>query len=332
VTPGASGAGGGPAGGSPAGAGERGSGPAGPGGSAPGEGIRRPVLRAWLIGARLHTLPAAAAPVLVGGGLAGWRDGFALWPFLAALAGALLIQIATNFANDLHDFERGADTDERHGFVRVTQAGLVPPGRVRRWMWAAFALAFVPGAYLARVAGWPVVAVGLASVAAGLAYTGGPFPLAYHGLGEPFVFLFFGLVAVVVTAYVQTLAFDSSSILAGAGVGAFTTAILVVNNLRDIPTDERAGKRTLAVRLGEDGSRTEYVLLLAAAAAVPPVGVAAAGWPPAALLALAGVLAAAPAVSKVLRFEERGELNAALSETGRAVGLYGLLLAVGLAL
>jgi len=328
VTPGGSG----PGGRGRGGGGGVGTGPAGSGGAAPGEGVRRPVLRAWLVGARLHTLPAAAAPVLVGGGLAGWRSGFAVGPFLAALAGALLIQVATNFANDLHDFERGADTDERQGFVRVTQSGLVPPARVRRWMWAAFALAFVPGVYLAGVAGWPVVAVGLASVAAGLAYTGGPFPLAYHGLGEPFVFVFFGLVAVAMTAYVQTLAFDPSSLLAGAGVGALTTAILVVNNLRDIPTDRRAGKRTLAVRMGEGGSRTEYVLLLAAAAAVPPLGVAVAGWPPAALLALAGVLAAAPAVRKVLRFEERGELNAALSETGRAVGLYGLLLAVGLAL
>jgi len=290
------------------------------------------VLRAWVTGARLHTLPAAAAPVLAGGGLARWRGGFALLPFLAALAGALLIQIATNFANDYHDFHRGADTDAREGFVRVTQAGLVPPGRVRRWMWEAFGLAFVPGLYLAWVAGWPVVVVGLASVAAGLAYTGGPWPLAYHGLGEPFVFVFFGLVAVGMTGYVQTLRFEPSSLLAGAGVGAFTTAILVVNNLRDIPTDAEAGKRTLAVRLGEGGSRAEYFLLLAAALAVPPLGVALAGWPPAALLACAGVAAAAPAARKIVAFEARGELNAALSETGRALGLYGLLLAVGLAL
>jgi len=313
------------AGGSPA----PGGGPDGPRGR-PAE--RRAVVRAWTIGARLHTLPAAAAPVFVGGGLARWAGRFAPGPFVAALAGALLIQIATNFANDYHDFHRGADTDEREGFVRVTQAGLVPPERVRRWMIQSFGLALLPGLYLAWVAGWPVVAVGLASIAAGMAYTGGPWPLAYHGLGEPFVFVFFGLVAVSVTEYVQTLTFDPSSLVAGCGVGALTTAILVVNNLRDIPTDRLAGKHTLAVRLGEEGSRREYALLLLVALAAPVVGVALCGWPAWSLLASAASLLGLAPLRTLRTFGARSELNGALSSTGRAVLVYGLLLGAGLAL
>jgi 1,4-dihydroxy-2-naphthoate octaprenyltransferase len=293
---------------------------------------RRATLRAWVIGARLHTLPAAAAPVLVGGGLAAWRRGFAPAAFAAALAGALLIQIGTNFANDYHDFHRGADTEDRQGFVRVTQAGLVPPGRVRGWMMQSFALALLPGAYLAWVAGWPVVLVGLASIVAGLAYTGGPWPLAYHGLGEPFVFLFFGLVAVSMTEYVQTLRFDPPSLVAGAGVGALTTAILVVNNLRDIPTDRQAGKHTLAVRLGEKGSRLEFEALLVMALAAPIVGVALCGWPAASLLGSAALLFALAPLRTVRGFRDRTELNGALSGTGRALLAYGIALAVGLAL
>lgn len=320
----------------PSGAADR-EGRAGPGGppgpqGQPGPGAdRRAVRRAWTIGARLHTLPAAAAPVFVGGGLARWAGRFAPGPFVAALVGALLIQIATNFANDYHDFHRGADTEEREGFVRVTQSGLVPPGRVRRWMIQTFVLAFLPGLYLAWVGGWPVVVVGLASIAAGVAYTGGPWPLAYHGLGEPFVFVFFGLVAVSVTEYVQTLSFDPSSLVAGCGVGALTTAILVVNNLRDIPTDRLADKRTLAVRLGEGGSRREFALLVLVAVTAPLVGVVAFGWPAWALLASgAGLLGLGP-LRTLRTFGARSELNGALSATGRVVLVYGLVLAVGLA-
>ncbi|MDP2481559.1 MAG: 1,4-dihydroxy-2-naphthoate polyprenyltransferase [Candidatus Palauibacterales bacterium] len=310
-------------------------GPPAPGG-APGprgpSAERRAVLRAWTIGARLHTLPAAAAPVFVGGGLARWAGRFAPGPFVAALVGALLIQIATNFANDYHDFHRGADTDEREGFLRVTQAGLVRPERVRRWMMQSFGLALLPGLYLAWVAGWPVVAVGLASIAAGMAYTGGPWPLAYHGLGEPFVFVFFGLVAVSVTEYVQTLTFDPSSLVAGCGVGALTTAILVVNNLRDIPTDRLADKHTLAVRLGEEGSRREYALFLLVALAAPVAGVALFGWPAWSLLASGASLLGLAPLRTLRTFGARSELNGALSSTGRVVLVYGLLLGVGLAL
>lgn len=289
-------------------------------------------LRVWLTGARTHTLPAAAAPVVVGGGLASAQGAFALLPFLAALAGALAIQVGTNFANDYFDYVKGADTEDRRGFTRVTQAGLASPDRVRRWMATAFGAACVPGLYLVWVGGWPILAIGLLSLAAGLAYTGGPFPLGYHGLGEPFVFVFFGLVAVAGTHYVQALRFEPESLLAGAGVGAFTTAILVVNNVRDRETDARAGKRTMAVRLGVRGSRLEYLALLAAAAAAPASGVAWLGWSPWALMGTAALGAVFPAARKVLESREAAKLDAALAGTGRAVALYGVALGIGLTL
>lgn len=300
----------------------------------PGGGGNEPpsTLRVWLMGARTHTLPAAAAPVLAGGGLAAAEGAFALLPFLAALAGALAIQVGANFANDYFDYVKGADTEARRGFTRVTQAGLAPPARVRRWIAGAFGAACVPGLYLVWVGGWPILVVGLASMAAALAYTGGPFPLGYHGLGEVFVFVFFGLVAVAGTHYVQALRFEPESLLAGAGVGAFTSAILVVNNLRDRETDARAGKRTLAVRLGARGSRLEYAGLLAAAAAAPAAGAAWLGWSPWALAATAAVAAALPAARKVLGSVDAAELDAALAWTGRAVALYGMALGLGLVL
>ena len=288
-------------------------GPPGGGRSDGGPGL----LRVWVLGARLHTLPAAAAPVLAGAGLARGDGAFAPLPSLAALASALLIQVGTNFANDYFDWVRGADTDDRRGgFTRVTQSGLASPRRVRRWMAGAFAAACVPGAYLVWVGGWPILLVGLASIAAGVAYTGGPWPLAYHGLGEPFVVLFFGFVAVSGTHYVNALRFDAGTLAAGAGVGAMCAAILVVNNLRDRETDARAGKRTLAVRLGVGGSRAEYAALLA-------------GWSPWTLLAWAGVAAAGPALATVMRSRRPEGLDRALISTGRALALYGLLLGVG---
>ena len=293
---------------------------------------RPSTFRVWLVGARTHTLPAAAAPVVVGGGLASAQGAFALLPFAAALASALAIQVGTNFANDYYDYVKGADTEERRGFTRVTQAGLASPERVRRWMAWAFAAACLPGLYLVWVGGWPILIVGLLSLAAGVAYTGGPYPLGYHGLGEPAVFVFFGLVAVAGTHYVQALRFEPESLLAGAGVGAFVTAILVVNNLRDRETDARAGKRTLAVRLGERGSRLEYLALLAVAAAAPGLGVLWLGWSPWALAGTAAVAAALPAARKVLGSRAAPELDAALAGTGRAVALYGMALGIGLAL
>jgi 1,4-dihydroxy-2-naphthoate octaprenyltransferase len=286
----------------------------------------------WIQAARPKTLVAAAAPVFVGAGLAAHDGAFAGVPALAALLGALLIQIGTNLANDYYDFVRGADTHERVGPLRVTQAGLIAPAEVRRAMILVLAAAMVPGAYLVAVAGWAVVWIGLVSIACAVLYTGGPAPLAYHGLGDVFVFVFFGLVAVGGTYYVQARAWPVDAWLAGAGIGALSTAVLVVNNLRDIGTDAAVGKRTLAVRLGSAGTRGEYALLLAVAAGVPAIGVAWLGWPASALGALvAAPLAVAPARAVFTHTSPR-DLLPALGGTARVLAVYGTALALGLAL
>lgn len=288
--------------------------------------------RAWLMAARPKTLTAAVAPVLVGTGLAAHHGTFAGLPALAALVGAVLIQIGTNLANDYYDFVRGGDTDERVGPVRVTQAGLLPPEVVRRGMIVVLGAAMLVGVYLVQVGGWPIVWIGLASVALAVLYTGGPFPLAYHGLGDVFVFVFFGLIAVGGTYWVQARAWPPDAILAGAALGALNTAILVINNLRDIGTDRAAGKRTLAVRLGVEGTKAEYAVLLLGAAAVPVAGVVRSGWPPAALAALLSMPLALTPLRAVMRHEHPRELLPALGGTARVVIVYGVLLALGLAL
>lgn len=280
--------------------------------------------------ARPKTLSAAAAPVLLGAGLAAHHDVFVWLPALAALVGALLIQIGTNLGNDYYDFLRGGDTQARLGPTRVTQAGLLRPQQVFRGMVFVLAAAFGVGIYLVSVGGLPVVAIGIASLICAVAYTGGPFPLAYHGLGDLFVFLFFGLIAVGGTYWVQGLSWPTDALLLGAGIGALNTAILVANNLRDIDTDRAAGKRTLAVRLGRVGTRVEYSVLLLLAAAVPVVGVGYFGWPVMALGALlAMVLAAVPAQLMWTAAEPR-ELGAALGGTALVVATYGVLLAAAL--
>lgn len=265
---------------------------------------------------------------------------------MAALAGALLLQIAANFANDYYDFVKGSDTEDRIGPVRATQAGLLPAASVRSGIFVASGLAVLAGAYLAAAAGWPVVAIGVASLVCAVAYTGGPFPLAYHGLGEVFVFVFFGPVAVAGTYYVQALSWSPDAALAGAGLGAFSTAVLVANNLRDRETDAAAGKRTLAVRLGDRGGAAEYAAFLGAAAAVPAAGWAWMGWPPWTLLAWAGVAGCVPSAVMVLRFAgaagggapdraggtegpDRRVLVPVLGRTARGVAMYGTGLAAG---
>lgn len=289
-------------------------------------------VRAWLLAARPKTLTAAAAPVVAGTGLAAFHGAASALPAVAALVGALLIQVATNLANDYYDFVRGTDSHERVGPLRMTQAGILSPRAMKRGMLAALGAALLVGAYLVWVAGWPVVVIGLASLACAVLYTGGPYPLAYHGLGDLFVFLFFGLVAVGGTVYVQALAWPRDALLAGAAMGALNTAILVVNNLRDIPTDERAGKRTLAVRLGVDGTRVEYALLLGIAAVVPVWGVVAFSWPTLALLPLLTAPLCAAPLRRLFAFTEPAQLLPALGETSRVVALYGVLLGMGLAL
>jgi len=291
--------------------------------------------RAWVLATRPRTLSAAAAPVVAGAGFAAADGLFVPAAALAALAGALLIQIATNLANDYYDFAKGGDTAERLGPVRVTQAGILAPGAVLRGMMVALGLALVTGVYLAWVAGWPVVVIGLVSMLMGVCYTGGPYPLSYHGLGDLFVFVFFGPVATATTYYVQAQLWSPGAILAGAGLGAFSTAMLVVNNLRDRATDEAAGKRTLAVRFGDGFSVAQYFGSLAAAACVPVIGVSTMGWSPWALLSLAGFAACIPAGLRVLavhrapRSVDRRTLNPALGATARGVALYGAGLGAG---
>lgn len=293
-------------------------------------------LRLWWLAARPATLPAAVAPVLVGtaAGLADLGGAGALrpLPFLAALVGALLIQVGTNFANDYSDFHRGADTHERMGPTRVTQAGLLTPAEVRRAIGVTFAAAVLVGAYLVWVGGWPIVAIGVASIVCALAYTGGPWPYGYHGLGDVFVFVFFGLVAVCGSAYLQTGAVSELALLAAVPIGLLVTNILVVNNLRDLPTDRAAGKRTLAVRIGDRATRWQYALIAALAYAVPAVLLATggAGWW--VLLPWLTIPLAVRAVCAVLGGLAGRDLNQMLARSGQLQLLYGVLLAAGLIL
>ena len=301
--------------------------------------------RAWLIAARPQTLPAGASPVVLGIGLAVADGRFAAVPALAAMVGALLIQVGTNFANDYFDAVNGADTDEREGFTRVTAGGLIEPRRVKLAMAGTYALAILVGLYLVAVGGIPILVVGLSSILAGLLYTGGPYPYGYYGLGDLFVFVYFGVVAVAGTYYVQaaaTLGGDfpvglpagtvtPEALLVGAGAGALSTAILVVNNVRDMETDAAAGKRTLAVVLGYRYSRVEFLALLAVGYAVPPVLWLGYDYPVAVVLSwltlpLAGLIA-----RTVLTRTDGEALNPALERTGQLLALYAVLLAVGLA-
>lgn len=288
--------------------------------------------QAWVLAARPKTLTAAVAPVLTGTGLAAFHGVLAWGPATAALVGAILIQIGTNFANDYYDFVRGGDTVDRVGPIRVTQAGILSPETVKRGMIAVLSAAMIVGVYLVWVAGWPIVWIGLASVSCAVLYTGGPYPLAYHGLGDVFVFVFFGIVAVGGTYFVQALSWPPDAILAGVGLGALSTAILVVNNLRDIETDARVGKRTLAVRLGAAGTKAEYVATLAVSAAVPVVGVLRFEWPLLSLAALGVAPLCVRPLRTVFQYSHPSELIPALGATARVVALYGGLLALGLGL
>ncbi|OYR59140.1 1,4-dihydroxy-2-naphthoate polyprenyltransferase [Halorubrum halodurans] len=301
--------------------------------------------RAWVIAARPQTLPAAAAPVIVGVGLAVGAGTFAPLPALAALVGAALIQIGTNFANDYYDAIQGADTDDREGFTRVVASGLIEPAEVKRAMWLTFAAAIGVGTYLVAVGGVPILVVGLASVAAGIAYTGGPYPLGYHGLGDVFVFVFFGLIAVTGTYYVQAAALlggafplwipegtvTLSAAAASLPVAALSTNILVVNNVRDREEDAATGKRTLAVRFGYRFSRVQYVGLLALAY-VTPFWFVATGDGLTVLLPLLTLPLAASVARTVLTETSGDALNPALESTGKLLAAYAVAFAVGLAL
>lgn len=288
-------------------------------------------VRAWILAARPATLTAAFAPVAVGTACA-WRvGGFRADAALAALLGAFLIQIATNFANDLYDFQKGADTEERLGPLRAAQAGLLTVRQLRRGIVVTFALALGVGLYLTWVAGPAVVVIGLSSIAAGLAYTGGPFPLAYNGLGDVFVMAFFGFVAVCGTAFVQALYVPDIAWAASIPIGALATAILAVNNVRDFEGDARAGKGTIVVRFGREAGVREYGFLLVLAYLIPVVMLFI-GWTRAwvclPLLTIPWALRLLGSVSR-----DRGTtLNQTLAGTAKLLSVFGILFALGIAL
>jgi 1,4-dihydroxy-2-naphthoate octaprenyltransferase len=274
--------------------------------------------QAFLLAARPRTLPASLSPVLLGTAAAWGAGAFRPMPALAAALGAVLIQIGTNLANDVFDFWRGADGPDRVGPMRAAASGLLRPAEIVVGMLACFSLAMLAGAYLVWVGGWPIVFIGILSIASGILYTGGPWPLGYHGLGDLFTFVFFGPVAVGGTYYVQAGAPGWRVLAAGAAAGALTTAILAVNNLRDRASDARAGKRTLAVRLGAELTRDYYALLLLAA-----YGIAAALA--SSLLGLLPLLSAPLAFRLVRAVSARDDgsgLNVALAGTARLLALF----------
>ena len=289
-------------------------------------------LRLWLTAARPRTLPAAVAPVLVGTALAIAEGAFRPLAFGAALLGSVFIQIGTNLSNDYSDARRGADTDDRLGPVRVTAGGLVPPRRVLAWTWTAFAVAVAAGVYLTAVAGIELLVVGLVSILAGVLYTGGPRPYGYEGLGELFVFLFFGVVAVTGSYFVQTETVSEAALGLSVPVGLLAAVILLVNNIRDVDTDRRAGKRTLAVKLGRPRARRLLEATLAVAFAFP-VGMWASGefdaW---VLLPLVAAPLAVALARTVATRTDGPALNAALGRAGLLLGAFSLLLAAGVLL
>jgi 1,4-dihydroxy-2-naphthoate octaprenyltransferase len=289
-------------------------------------------MRIWLMAARVRTLPAAIAPVLVGTALAGYFDVFHPLRFIAALIGAIFIQVGTNLSNDYSDARRGADTEDRLGPVRVTAGGLVPPKQVLIATYVSFGVAVAAGAYLIAVAGWQLLLVGAASILAGVLYTGGPRPYGYEGLGEVFVFLFFGIVAVAGSFYVQVKHLDWEAFALAVPVGLIAAAILVVNNIRDIDTDRRASKRTLAVRLGRERTRTLYAVMIYLAFLLTPVTWIFGPMKPWMLLPWLTLPIAAPIVRTVRNRTDGPSLNGALAQTGMLQLSFCMLLSAGLLL
>jgi 1,4-dihydroxy-2-naphthoate octaprenyltransferase len=219
-------------------------------------------MKNWLIAVRLKTLPAAISPVIMGSALSLHEGIFNEMIFLMTVLASILIQVGTNFANDVFDFQKGTDRADRLGPLRVTQAGLISPQKMKHGMWLIFLLAICVGLYLSSIGGFPIIIIGLASMISGVLYTGGPYPLGYHGLGDVFVFIFFGLIAVPGTYYLQSGNVSMDSIWMGVSMGMLSNAILVVNNLRDMDSDKISGKRTLAVRFGRYFSKVQYSLLI----------------------------------------------------------------------
>lgn len=283
----------------------------------------------WIIAFRLKTLPAAVAPVLVGTAMAYGHGVQNYTMALLALFGAVMIQIGTNLANDYFDFIKGADTAERIGPTRVTQAGLIAPVDVRNVMILVFVMAALSSIVLIIHAGWVIALIGVLSILSGVFYTAGPRPLGYMGLGELFVLVFFGPVAVAGTYYVQSLELNPAIVVAGFGPGLLSVAILAVNNLRDRETDRRANKNTLAVRFGKNFAMYEYMFSVIMAALVPVVVYVMTGEQPWALLATGILFMAAPVFQTVLTREDGPSLNAALASTGKLLLVYSVVYAIG---
>lgn len=291
-------------------------------------------MRIWLNAARPRTLPAAVAPVLVGTAAAIYAaDDLPRWSlFVAALIASVLIQIGTNLANDYSDARRGADSADRLGPVRVTSAGLITPRRVLTATWIAFGLAALLGLYIAWQSEWIILAVGIVSIAAGFLYTGGPRPYGYAGLGEIFVFVFFGLVAVNGSYFIQLEELAWLPFGLSVTVGLLSTAILVVNNVRDIDTDRRAGKNTLAVRIGRAGTRQLFVFIVLASFFVLALTVVLNDGPWLALIGLIAIPMARDPIATVTGRTDGPSLNKALAGTGSLLGAASILTAIGLVL
>lgn len=289
----------------------------------------REKLRAWVDASRPKTLWAAVAPVIIGTAMA-YADNQAHWlSAILAAVGAILIQVGTNFANDYFDYHQGADPSERLGPVRALQLGFVTPKIMKRAFITVFFMAFLIGLYLIWRGGWPMLAIGLLSILCGIIYTGGPFPLGYYGLGDLFVLIFFGVVAVSGTYYVQALQINSLVVLSGLAPGLFSTAILTVNNLRDIHTDRKAGKKTLAVRFGETFSRLEYLFSIFIACLVPVILVLLSYSHHYAMGATLVLLFAVPSIKIVIQEKPGKIFNSVLANTGKLLLLYSLVFSIG---
>ncbi len=289
-------------------------------------------VRIWVMAARPKTLPLGVAPVLVGTALAGYMHVFYPLRFVAALLGSVFIQIGANLSNDYSDARRGADTEDRLGPVRVTAGGLVPPRQVLIATYVTFGLALLCGAYLIAVAGWQLLLIGVASIIAGVLYTGGPRPYGYEGLGELFVFLFFGFAAVAGSFFAQVLYFSWESLVLSVPIGLIAAAVLVVNNTRDIDTDRRANKRTLAVRIGRERSRSLFAAMVLVAypvVLIPWVFGPLHAW---LLLPFLSLPIAAGVIRIVSTHSDGPSLNRALAKTGQLQLVFCVLLSAGLLL
>lgn len=286
----------------------------------------------WIEAARPQTLAAALVPVLVGASLAWQADSLNWVNTLVALLCAILIQIGTNFANDYFDFMKGSDTEERIGFRRATASGLITPKQMLRATLITMGSAFFLGLYLVWAAGWIILVIGLLSLLFGILYTGGPFPLGYNGLGDLFVFIFFGIVAVMTTFYVNALEWSEASFWASLAVGALCVNILVVNNLRDVEQDKKSGKKTLGVLFGETALKVEYLLMVLLAFAIPPHFFVQLDYNFWILLPFLGLPLAIMFVYRIWTEQDKVKLNPMLERTAQFMVFFGVLFSMGILL